>query len=141
MESVAYEYSRHNYNATDFYTPNAFRSSDHDPTLVGFTIPAPPKATATTAATAPREPGVRSPATVTVTVRAADGTPAESGAVEVWDGISLLGTGEVADGTAEVSVQFTRMGQHTLTVRYLGTPAFLPSETTFTVRVKQKPKG
>jgi hypothetical protein len=33
------------------------------------------------------------------------------------------------------------MGQHTLTVRYLGTPAFLPSETAFTVRVRQKPKG
>jgi len=141
VESVAYEYSRHNYNATDFYAPNAYRSSDHDPTLVGFTLPSPPKSTATTATTAPREPGVRSRATVTATVRADGGTPVTGGAVEVWDGATLLGTGRVADATADVAVQFTSMGQHTLTVRYLGTPAFLPSETTFTVRVKQKPKG
>nr|WP_198412641.1 ExeM/NucH family extracellular endonuclease [Nocardioides mangrovicus] len=37
VESVAYEYSRYNANATNFYTPSPFRSSDHDPTLVGFT--------------------------------------------------------------------------------------------------------
>ncbi|MFL6133377.1 MAG: ExeM/NucH family extracellular endonuclease, partial [Nocardioidaceae bacterium] len=36
VESVAFEYSRDNYNATDFYQPNPFRSSDHDPLLVGF---------------------------------------------------------------------------------------------------------
>ena len=36
VESVAYEYSRFNYNATSFYAPTAFRSSDHDPLLVGF---------------------------------------------------------------------------------------------------------
>lgn len=40
VESVAYEYSRYNYNATDFYAPNPFRSSDHDPLLVGFDLPA-----------------------------------------------------------------------------------------------------
>ena len=91
VESVAYEYSRHNYNATDFYAPNAYRPRDHDPTLVGFTIPAPPKATATTAKIVPGEPGVRSPATVTATVTADDGTPATGGVVEVWDGATRLG--------------------------------------------------
>ncbi|KRF11431.1 hypothetical protein ASG90_16910 [Nocardioides sp. Soil797] len=35
-ESVAFEYSRHNYNATDFYEPNVYRSSDHDPEIVGI---------------------------------------------------------------------------------------------------------
>ena len=78
VESVAYEYSRHNYNATDFYAPNAYRSSDHDPTLVGFTLPAPPKATATTATIAPREPGVRSPATVTATRRPTAARPPQA---------------------------------------------------------------
>ncbi len=141
VESVAYEYSRFNYNVTDFYAPNGYRSSDHDPTLVGFTIPAPPKATATRGSVSPGEPGVRSPATVTATVEADDGTPAEGGTVEVRDGQTLVGTGDVAAGTAEVTVQFTTMGQHTLTVRYRGTSSYLPSETTFTVRVKQKPKG
>lgn len=36
VESVAYEYSRFNNNVTDFYAPNAFRASDHDPLIVGF---------------------------------------------------------------------------------------------------------
>ena len=35
-ESVAYEYSRDNYNATQFYSPDQFRASDHDPEIVGL---------------------------------------------------------------------------------------------------------
>ena len=35
-ESIAYEYSRYNYNATLFYDDDPFRSSDHDPVLVGL---------------------------------------------------------------------------------------------------------
>jgi predicted extracellular nuclease len=38
VESVAMEYSRYNYNATDFYAPDQFRASDHDPLLVGFRV-------------------------------------------------------------------------------------------------------
>ncbi|MDM4761561.1 ExeM/NucH family extracellular endonuclease [Galbitalea sp. SE-J8] len=37
-ESVAFEYSRYNYNATDFYAPDPYRSSDHDPFLVGVNL-------------------------------------------------------------------------------------------------------
>lgn len=37
-ESAAYEYSRRNYNATDFFAPDPFRSSDHDPIKVGFNL-------------------------------------------------------------------------------------------------------
>ncbi|MFJ6077770.1 ExeM/NucH family extracellular endonuclease [Pseudarthrobacter sp. NPDC092419] len=39
VESVALEYSRHNYNIVDFYTAGPFRSSDHDPVLVGLDLP------------------------------------------------------------------------------------------------------
>jgi predicted extracellular nuclease/2',3'-cyclic-nucleotide 2'-phosphodiesterase (5'-nucleotidase family) len=35
-ESVAYEYSRYNYNVTDLYSPDQFRASDHDPEIVGL---------------------------------------------------------------------------------------------------------
>ena len=38
-ESVAFEYSRRNYNAVDFYEANVFRASDHDPIKVGFNAP------------------------------------------------------------------------------------------------------
>jgi 5'-nucleotidase len=37
-ESVAFEYSRHNYNATDFYEANPYRASDHDPEVVGLNV-------------------------------------------------------------------------------------------------------
>ncbi|WP_050761793.1 ExeM/NucH family extracellular endonuclease [Beutenbergia cavernae] len=35
-EAVALEYSRHNYHGTLFYDATAYRSSDHDPVLVGL---------------------------------------------------------------------------------------------------------
>jgi predicted extracellular nuclease/2',3'-cyclic-nucleotide 2'-phosphodiesterase (5'-nucleotidase family) len=39
-ESVYYEYSRYNNNVTDLYLNNPFRSSDHNPELVGIDVPA-----------------------------------------------------------------------------------------------------
>jgi 5'-nucleotidase len=36
-ESVALEYSRFNYSATDFHDPGPYRSSDHDPVVLGLT--------------------------------------------------------------------------------------------------------
>ncbi len=47
-EPVAYEYSRFNDNATNFYTDSPYRASDHDPVLVGIRIApvvSPPAAT------------------------------------------------------------------------------------------------
>ncbi|GAA1397242.1 SpnA family nuclease [Luteococcus peritonei] len=35
-ESVAMQYSRRNYNVTDFYAPTPYASSDHDPVLFGI---------------------------------------------------------------------------------------------------------
>ena len=37
-ESVAFEYSRHNYNVTDFYSADPYRASDHDPEVVGLDV-------------------------------------------------------------------------------------------------------
>ena len=36
VEPVALEYSRFNYNATDFYNQSPYRASDHDPLVVGL---------------------------------------------------------------------------------------------------------
>ncbi|MCS5729974.1 ExeM/NucH family extracellular endonuclease [Herbiconiux moechotypicola] len=46
-ESIAKEYSRYNYNATDFYDESVYRSSDHDPVVVGYEL----------TGTGPEEPG------------------------------------------------------------------------------------
>ncbi|MDN5564539.1 MAG: ExeM/NucH family extracellular endonuclease, partial [Luteococcus sp.] len=40
-ESVAMQYSRRNYNVTDFHAPTPYASSDHDPVLVGLSDAAP----------------------------------------------------------------------------------------------------
>ncbi len=47
-ESIAFEYSRRNYNVVDFHDDSPFRSSDHDPIKVGFTLGEPSE---------PAEPG------------------------------------------------------------------------------------
>ncbi|TPW77616.1 ExeM/NucH family extracellular endonuclease [Schumannella soli] len=41
-QSIAYEYSRYNYNATNFYTADQYRASDHDPVIVGLSLKAQP---------------------------------------------------------------------------------------------------
>ena len=52
VESVAMEYSRYNYNATDFYEPGPYRASDHDPLVVGVDLPVGPVPTTTSASVA-----------------------------------------------------------------------------------------
>ncbi|MEZ2122357.1 ExeM/NucH family extracellular endonuclease [Corynebacterium sp. CCM 9203] len=37
-ESTAFEYSRRNVNAVDYFAPDPFRASDHDPIKVGFSL-------------------------------------------------------------------------------------------------------
>jgi predicted extracellular nuclease/2',3'-cyclic-nucleotide 2'-phosphodiesterase (5'-nucleotidase family) len=39
QEQVAFEYSRHNYNATLLYDESVFRASDHNPEIVGLELP------------------------------------------------------------------------------------------------------
>ena len=40
VESIALEYSRYNYNALNLYAADAYRSSDHDPLVVGLDLTA-----------------------------------------------------------------------------------------------------
>ncbi len=47
QEAVAYAYSRYNYNATLLYAADPFAASDHDPVVVGLTLPATAAWTAT----------------------------------------------------------------------------------------------
>jgi 5'-nucleotidase len=42
VESVALEYSRYNNNVTDYYAPDQFRASDHDPVIVGLNLESAP---------------------------------------------------------------------------------------------------
>ncbi len=143
VEPVALEYSRYNYNATDFYQDNPFRASDHDPLVVGLDTSAAAVATTTSADVSPdpvpvakkhTEPGV-----VTVQVASANDT-VDAGTVAVYEGSTLLGTATVsASGVATVTLpSYKHKGAHTLAVRYLGTPLYAASATTVGFTVSNK---
>ena len=38
MSRSRFEYSRYNYNVTDFYAPTSYRACDHDPVVVGLDV-------------------------------------------------------------------------------------------------------
>ncbi len=42
VESVALEYSRYNNNVTNYYAPDQYRASDHDPVIVGLNLESAP---------------------------------------------------------------------------------------------------
>jgi hypothetical protein len=67
--------------------------------------------------------GVGSPTTLTATLTSSSGTP--TGTVTFLDGTKILGTGTLnASGVATLSVSFSTVGQHTLTVTYPGNGFF-----------------
>ena len=133
-ESVAYEYSRHNYNATDFYQANQFRASDHDPEVIGIDVPGFPAVdTTTTATAAPMTYGTDG--SVAVQVTSAEPT---SGTVTLLDGTTEVASAPVAqDGTATITVPGTalRPGTHDLTVAYSGDGSNHPSQGSVRVTV------
>ena len=83
-ESVGFEYSRYNYNATLLYQDNQFRASDHNPELVGLDVPFSQQASTVTATATPdRVQKKKTASTIHVTVSGAQGvTP--TGSVEIW---------------------------------------------------------
>ena len=130
-ESVAFEYSRDNYNVTDFYQPNMFRASDHDPEIVGLDLPA---VTASSVSATAGDLVYGTDGTVTATVTS--DSPA-TGTVELRDGDTVVGSAPVTDGTATITVPGTALqpGAHTLTVAYLGDDRNLPSSSSLEVTV------
>jgi 5'-nucleotidase len=135
VEPVALEYSRHNYNATDFYEPSPYRASDHDPLVVGVDLPVGPVPTTTTASVTSPVRWLLDRPVVHVRVGSQSGE-VTGGAVEVREYGLLLGRATVHDGTADVTLpRYVVPGRHTLSVRYLGTDQAKPSSTTATFTV------
>lgn len=143
VESVAYEYSRFNYNATSFYAADPFRASDHDPLLVGFDNPLVALPTELDAEVEPDRPKGDRPATVIVEVTTERGD-VDGGTVEVREGGRLLGTAPVVDGVARVEVVIQRDGpaHRTLVIDFSGADGAEAASTTLRVKVdKSKGKG
>ncbi|MCW2766782.1 MAG: Endonuclease/exonuclease/phosphatase, partial [Nocardioides sp.] len=122
-ESVAFEYTRYNYNVTDFYQANPYRASDHDPEVVGIDLPGFPVETSVSATAQPMTYGADGSVSVSVTPGTATGT------VTVLDGDTVLGDAALSGGTADVVIPGTALqpGQHALTVRYGGDATYAPS--------------
>ena len=132
-ESVGREYSRYNYNVTDLYRPDPYRSSDHDPALIGFDAST-PKVSSTVEVTS-WTPGTvgrdKQPPVLGVSVTA-DGFTVDDGAVYVFEGSEQIGVGMVDDGTVNVSLPgFKGAGRRNLTIVYSGGQSAWPSSTTY----------
>lgn len=130
-ESVYYEYSRFNYNVTNLYAANPFRSSDHNPELVGINVPQ-------QVVSAPnRTIQYGQTVSVPVTVTGSGGTP--SGTVELLDGTTSLGSATLSGGSATITVPRLAVlpGTHTITVRYLGEGSDHPVDGAMTLTVEQ----
>jgi 5'-nucleotidase len=134
-ESVAFEYSRYNYNATLLYQSNQFRASDHNPELVGLSAPFSKEAsTVSVTATPDRIEKKKDTTRIDVTVSAAEATP--TGAVAILVGGQQLAVRQLVDGHASVSAgPFPRAGTETVRVLYLGDRVTRSSYGTTTLTV------
>lgn len=134
-ESIAFEYSRYNYNATDFYAPTPYRASDHDPEVVGIDLPAIGPKPSTVSAEDVTVVYSKERPEIPVTVTADGVVP--TGTVEVLDGDRVLGTATLSDGSAVVVLpkKSLKRGTYELTVSYAGDDAVAGGTTTVTVRV------
>ncbi len=137
-ESVAYQYSRFNYNVTDFFDGGLpFAASDHNPEIVGLDLPdASGRVASETSATV--APGTvragSSRATIDVDVNGAGGTP--TGTVRAFVGTTWLDSAPLAGGSARLQVgPFTTAGTKAVEIRYGGDSTFDGSETEVNVRV------
>jgi predicted extracellular nuclease len=119
-ESVGFEYSRYNYNATLLYQPNQFRASDHNPELVGLRAPfSQEDSTVAVTATPDRIKKKKDTTQIDVTVSAAQSTP--TGMVAILVGGEQVALRQLVDGHASATLgPFPRAGTETVEVRYLG---------------------
>ena len=140
VESVAFEYSRYNYNATDFYAPNMYRASDHDPEIVGLAVDTSPAAAVVSVSSPGPIKCKKGTAPVGVTVSADGVTP--TGQVELVVDGRTVDRAALSDGRAMLTVgPFASTGSKTFEVRYLGDDQVAPGSATGSVEVvKGNPK-
>jgi 5'-nucleotidase len=119
-EPLPMEYSRHNYHSTDFHQPGPYRSSDHDPVVVGLDLVDEKPAATITAKVTPNKVKVdKTRAKVHIQVVGPDG--AATGTVVV----SVAGQPdqevELEDGEAQVRLdEFHSLGDKVVTIEYGG---------------------
>ncbi len=134
-ESVYYEYSRFNYNLTNLYSSGPFRSSDHNPELVGINVDTTPGTTVTAGDVTV---GHRSAARIVAQV--SGGTTTPTGTVSLMDGELPRGSSVLdRNGRAVVRIPAGTYtpGSYQLTASYSGDSTHRSSSTTLTLTVNQ----
>ncbi len=138
-ESIALEYSRYNYHGTLFYDGSPYRSSDHDPVLVGFDdgFVLPDSTTTLTADRTTFKVGDERPARLTA--RVASGDASASGDVEfVVDGV-VVATVPLVDGAATYQLPASATaGAREVVARYLGSDTVAASQSVPVTIVTEK---
>jgi hypothetical protein len=135
-ESVGFEYSRYNYTAENLYAADQFRSSDHNPELVGLDVPFSQQGSTVTATATPgtvqKKKGT---SRIDVTVTGAQGvTP--TGTVEFWVNGQKVATATLNAGKAGATIgPWSSAGTQHVEVRYLGDDVTKPGTAATTVTV------
>ncbi|WP_341231888.1 ExeM/NucH family extracellular endonuclease, partial [Nocardioides salarius] len=144
-ESVAMEYSRFNYHGTDFHEAGPFRSSDHDPVVLGLDLVAdePELLDADIAVkVAPKRPRAdRHRATFKIEVSADGATPTGEVVVDLPGKRDLVGELNAAGKVVlKMTKPFGSAGEKTVVVRYAGDELVAASEETTTLVVRKAKK-
>lgn len=146
-ESVALEYSRFNIHGTVFHDAGPYRSSDHDPVVLGLDLVAdePELLDADIAVkVAPKRPRAgQHRATFKVDVTAEGATPTGEVVVDLPGKQDLVGELNAAGKVVlKMAEPFGNAGEKTVVVRYAGDELVAASEETLTlvVREAKKPK-
>jgi 5'-nucleotidase len=139
VEPIALEYSRYNYNATDFYAPDQFRASDHDPLVVGLEVTDKVIPSVSFRVAQNRIVVGKTPPVVIAKVSAPDFTV--TGDIEVYSNGTLVGTGTLDEGVAPVRLPaYNKVGTYQIEVRYLGSDDAEPASASGELKVvKAKP--
>jgi predicted extracellular nuclease len=135
-ESVGFEYSRYNYNATLLYQSNQYRASDHNPELVGLDVPFSQQAsTVAVTATPSSVQKKKGTSVIDVTVTGAQGVTPTGTVAFFVDGVEV-DSAELSGGTASAVVgPFASVGTRHVEVRYLGDDVTRPGSATTTIAV------
>jgi len=142
VEALALEYSRYNYNVRDLYDASLYRSSDHDPVIVGFDVvdpgPTAPLESTTSLVLTP-DTVSHTETTVAIAQVVTDG-PVATGTVEFRIDGSVIGTVELVSGLAGITVggKLTKGRAYEVTARYLGSTEVAGSSASATLTVTGK---
>ncbi len=131
-ESVYYEYSRYNYNVTNLYQADQFKSSDHNPEIVGINTVIRAGST-TSALIKPANPKPNQKVELRVRVESDSGVPVTGEVKVTVDGETV--TKSLKKGQLTLHLGKFRRGTYEVEVVYLGssTVAGSSTEVTFTV--------